>query len=143
MQKRSPHSQKSTKTRPTRPPSSVIINSCECCHTQPHPTKNKQNFKSRPMPQCCQICDQPEQTTLEKIHPTSRKQIGGFSFNTKTPVIHPIQLTWKKHQITGLEVPYPSQWQYLENNPRKLVNVGHPKIQLGLIDTNIPCLKTM
>ena len=22
------------------------------------------------------------------------------------------------------------------------MNVGHPKIQLGLIDTNIPCLKT-
>ena len=41
-----------------------------------------------------------------------------------------------------VEVPYLSQWQYLENSPRKLVNVGHPKIQLGLIDTNIPCLKT-
>ena len=22
------------------------------------------------------------------------------------------------------------------------MNIGHPKIQLGLIDTNIPCLKT-
>ena len=142
MQKKSPHSLKSTKTRPTRPPSSVIVNSCECCHTQPHPTKIKRNFKSRPMPICCQSCDQPKQTTLEKIHPTNSKQIGGFSFNTKVPVIHPIQLTWKKHQITGIEVPYPSQWQYLEDNPRQLVNVGHPKIQLGLIDTNIPCLKT-
>ena len=31
---------------------------------------------------------------------------------------------------------------YLEDNPRQLVNVGHLKIQLGLIDTNIPRLKT-
>ena len=97
---------------------------------------------STPNSQCCQLCDKPETTIIEKLHPTNRNQIGGFSFNTETPVIHPIQLTWKQHRIDEVKVPYPSQWQYLESNPSKLVFVGDPKIQLGLVDTNIPGVET-
>ena len=146
MQKKSPHSSKSTKTRPTRPTSSVITSSCERCHTQPQSTNDKFPFNfdimSTPNSQCCQLCDKPETTIIEKLHPTDRNQLGGFSFNTETPVIHPIQLTWKQHRIDEVKVPYPSQWQYLESNPSKLVFVGDPKIQLGLVDTNIPGIET-
>ena len=54
-------------------------------------------------------------------------------------MIWPIQLDWEKHTDT-IMVPYPSRWQYLENNPCKLHWVGDPKIQTGQIDTNIPGL---
>ena len=92
--------------------------------------------KFQSLPKCCQFCDKPEKTIIEKLHPTNHKQIGGFSFNTETQVIRPIQLTWKQHRIDKVKVPYPSQWQYLKSNPSKLVFVGDPKIQLGLVDTN-------
>ena len=146
MQKKSPHSSKSTQTRPTRPTSSVITSSCKYCHTQPQSTKDKFPFNfdimSTPNSQCCQFCDKPEKTIIEKLHPTNHKQIGGFSFNTETQLIRPIQLTWKQHRIDKVKVPYPSQWQYLKSNPSKLVFVGDPKIQLGLVDRNIPGIET-
>ena len=53
-------------------------------------------------------------------------------------MIRPIQLTWKQHTIDTVKVPYPSPWQYLESDPSTLVWVGHPQIQLGLVDTSIP-----
>ena len=44
------------------------------------------------------------------------------------------------HTIDTVKVPYPSRWQYLEDNLCKLTWVGDPKIQTGQIDTNIPGL---
>ena len=70
--------------------------------------------------------------------PIGSDSIGGFKFNTETKVIRPIQLTWKQHTIDTVKVPYPSPWQYLESDPSTLVWVGHPQIQLGLVDTSIP-----
>ena len=118
------------------------MSSCECCHTQPQSTNDKFPFsfdtRSTPNSLCCQPCETPKTTILEKLPPKDRNSTGGFSFDTETPVIHPIQLTWKQHVIDEVKVPYPSQWQYLENNPKKLTWVGLPKIQLGLVDLDIP-----
>jgi len=84
------------------------------------------------------LSDTPKITILEKLPPKESEPVGGFKFNTKTKVIRPIQLTWKQHTINTVKVPYPSPWQYLENNPNTLVWVGYPQIQLGLVDTSIP-----
>ena len=142
-QKKSASSRSSHPKRPTPKPSSVIISSCECCHTQPQSTKDKYPYsfdhRSTPNFQCCLLSDTPKVTTLEKLPPPKGSvSIGGFKFNTETQVIRPIQLTWKQHTIDTVKVPYPSPWQYLESDPSTLVWVGHPQIQLGLVDTSIP-----
>ena len=142
-QKKSASSKSSRPRRSTPEQSSVMISSCDCCHTQPQSTKDKYPycFDNRSTPnnsQCCSLNDTPKITILEKLPPKESEPVGGFKFNTKTKVIRPIQLIWKQHTIDTVKVPYPSPWQYLESDPNTLVWVGHPQIQLGLVDTSIP-----
>ena len=142
-QKKSASSKSSRPRRSTPEQSSVMISSCDWCHTQPQSTKDKfpYSFDCRSTPnnsQCCLLSDTPKITILEKLPPKESEPVGGFKFNTKTKVIRPIQLTWKQHTIDTVKVPYPSPWQYLESDPNTLVWVGHPQIQLGLVDTSIP-----
>ena len=87
----------------------------------------------------CKIYYTPQQQTtftIEKLPAKNSNSICKLVF--KNHVVWPIYIDWKQHSIDKVKVPYFSQWQYKITSPHKLVKVGHLKIQLGLIDTNIP-----
>ena len=92
--KKSAFSRSSRPKRTTPKPSSVMISSCECCHTQPQSTKDKFPYRfdnrSTPNTQCCLLSDTPRITILDKLPPRESEPIGGFKFNTKIKVIRPI-----------------------------------------------------
>ena len=52
-------------------------------------------------------------------------------------MVRPINIEWKELKSDEVKVPYPSLWQFEIANPHKLVMVGPPRMQLGLIDANI------
>ena len=136
-QKKSASSQSTRPKRPTPPKRSESKSSCNCCNTQSQSTLD--SLPPSPIPsQYCIPTDDPK-TNIEKLPPKDEDSIACFIFDTISPVTRPIQLDWEKHTDT-IMVPYPSRWQYLENNPCKLHWVGAPKIQTGQIDTNIPGL---
>ena len=86
----------------------------------------------------CETCYTPYQqtmVTIEKLPAINPKSIGRFIF--KNPVVRPINIEWKELKSDEVKVPYPSLWQFEIANPHKLVMVGPPRMQLGLIDTNI------
>jgi len=112
-QKKSTSSSKSRQKRRTTTPSPVIMSSCETCYTPYQQTM----------------------VTIEKLPAINPKSIGRFVF--KNQVVRPINIEWKELKSDEVKVPYPSLWQFEIANPHKLVMVGPPRMQLGLIDTNI------